>query len=273
MTVKSPAPESNEPARFRLLPLLFRRHFSPLKTYMRRDLQMVVVLNPKVATTTFRHVLLEALEETKTEPQLSRAWPFTRSRRQLLAPPLDYLDLFLHPKRYRFFGFVRNPYSRLVSAWRDKCRLDADGAPVARSMKRELPAIRQFASQNELDGAAPGSEIPFSTFVDYVESQEEGTRNHHWDTQASVLATDLIRYDRLYSLESDFTNGMSRIFSEFGLSHEWVARRLATPLNSVEGSDQQTYTRDLADRVFRIYRTDFEQFGYDRDSWRKSSAA
>ena len=273
MTVESSAPDSQEPARFRLFPLLFRRHFSPLKTYLRRDLRMVVVLNPKVATTTFRHVLLEALDATDTEPQLSRAWPLRRSRRHLIAPPLDYFDLFQHPDRYRFFGFVRNPYARLISAWRDKFRLDANGLPMARSMKRELPAVRKFADQNGLDGAAPGSSLPFATFVDYVESQAEGARNHHWDAQSVVLATDLIHYDRLYTLENDYFDGMLQIFSELGLSREWLSERLAKPLNKVERPDEQVYTTELADRVFRIYQNDFEQFGYDRNSWREDGSS
>jgi hypothetical protein len=243
------------------------------KTYLRRDLQMVVVLNPKVATTTFRQVLLDALQVTQARPQLSRIWPVDHRRRHLFAPPSDYFDLFLHPYRYSFSCFIRNPYSRLVSAWRDKCRLDRNGMPVARSMSSEIPAIKRFAEVRNLAGAMPRSDIPFATLVEYIESQREGSRNHHWDSQRSVLSTDLIHYDNKYRIESDFVLGMSRILSKLGVTEEWISQRLATPLNKSDKPAGQVYTQDLADRVYRLYRGDFEQFGYDRNSWQNLSAS
>ncbi len=254
-----------------LLQLLFRRHFSPYRAYLRRDLRMVVVLNPKVATTTFRKVLLDALQVTQTRPQLGRIWPFDYSRRHLFSPPADYFDLFLHPRRYRFSCFVRNPYFRLLSAWRDKFRLDVNGMPAARSMSRELPAIRRFARARNLAGAGHGVDVPFATFVEYVESQKEGARNHHWDSQCSVLATDLVDYDDVYRIETELVRGMSQIFSGFGLPEEWLSGRLARPLNKSDRTVAQVYTSDLADRVYRLYRSDFEQFGYDHNSWRQLS--
>lgn len=141
------------------------------------------------------------------------------------------------------------------------------GMPAARSMSREMPAIRRFAKARNLDGASPRSDIPFATFVEYVEYQKEGWRNHHWDSQCSVLAIDLIDYDNVYPIESELALGMSQILSNFGLSEEWVSNRLAKPLNTSDKPVGQVYTPDLADRVYRLYRRDFEQFGYDRNSW------
>jgi hypothetical protein len=230
---------------------------------------MVVMLNPKVATTTFRQVVLDALQATEAKPQLGRIWPLEHRRRHLFSPPSDYVDLFLNPQRYRFYCFIRNPYARLLSAWRDKCRLDSNGRPAARSMSREVPAIRKFARARSLSGADAGSEIPFETLIAHIESQKEGSRNHHWDSQRSVLATDLIRYDGVYRIESDFALGMSQILSRFGVTDEWLSDRLAVPLNSSDRPVGQIYTRDLADRVYRLYRGDFEQFGYGCDSWRQ----
>jgi len=228
---------------------------------------MVVVLNPKVATTTFRQILVDALQASESKPLLSRLWPVGYWRRYLVAPPSDFLDLFLHPQRYRFACFVRNPYSRLVSAWKDKCTLDRDGMPAARSMSREMPAIRRFAKARNLIGASPRSDVPFATFVEYVEFQKEGSRNHHWDSQCSVLATDLINYDNVYQIESEFALGMSQILSTFGLSEEWLSGRLAWQFNKSDKPVGQVYTPDLADRVYRLYRRDFERFGYDHNSW------
>jgi hypothetical protein len=64
---------------------------------------------------------------------------------------------------------------------------------------------------------------------------------------------------------------MSQIFSGFGLPEEWLSGRLARPLNKSDRTVAQVYTSDLADRVYRLYRSDFEQFGYDHNSWRQLS--
>jgi hypothetical protein len=269
MTDKLSRKESNRESRMGLFPIIFRRHFSPFKIYIRRDLRMVVVLSPKVATTTFRKVLLDALRVTGTKPQLGRVWPFDYRRRHLFSSPSDYFDVFRRPELYRFYCFVRNPYSRLLSAWLDKFVLDLNKMPAARSMKRELPRIRKFAKARSLEGATPGSQMPFGTFVEYVKSQKEGSRNHHWDTQRSVLASDRIEYQSIFQLESEFTIGMSEIFSKIGVSQEWLTDALARPINASDKPVEPVYTKDMADSVYHLYRDDFEEFGYDRDSWRQ----
>ena len=43
--------------------------------------------------------------------------------------------------------------------------------------------VRRFAVEQNLPGSDPESAIPFATFVSYVESQPEGRRDQHWDTQ------------------------------------------------------------------------------------------
>ncbi len=249
------------------LRIVARRHFSPFKIYVRRDLQLAVFLNPKVGSTTFRRVLVEGLQEANVSPTLSRAWPIRLSRRYLSAPPADYLDLISRPHNYKFHCFVRNPYARLLSAWKDKFSLTPEGKPAARSMKRELPAVRRFAQRNGLPGDAPGSAVPFETFLAYVESQRQGQRNQHWDTQVSVLACDAIQYEQTYQMESQFNEGMTHILTQVGLSPEWLAERLATPRNPSRKLNTTVYNADLAERVYNIYRADFEQFGYARDGW------
>jgi hypothetical protein len=249
------------------LPIVSRPHFSPFKLYIRRDLELAVFLNPKVGTTTFRQILVEGLQAAGAAPGLSRLWPLRDSRRYLSAPPADYLDLLLHPQRYQFHCFVRNPYARLLSAWKNKFVLDENGASAIRSMRSELPVVRHFAERRELAGADAGSPVPFATFVAYVESLREGRRNQHWDTQRSVLATDLINYDHVYQMETEFADGMTQILTRVGLSEAWVAERLQKPRNASRKLHEPAYDADLASRVYQIYREDFEQFGYDRSSW------
>ena len=137
-------------------------------------------------------------------------------------------------------------------------------------MKRLVPVMRRFAAERNLPGQQADTKIPFSTFIGFIESQRAGRRNHHWDTQQSVLFTNLIEYDRIYRMESEFVSGMTQILTQIGLPTEWVERNLAQPRNASGRVKESVYTPELADRVYRIYEPDFATFGYDRDSWRET---
>ncbi|MDX1946022.1 MAG: sulfotransferase family 2 domain-containing protein [Pirellulaceae bacterium] len=254
--------------RFLGLRLAWQKHFSPFKTYLRRDRGVIVFLNPKVGTTMFRSVLMDALKASGAKTQLSRWWPLRHTRRLLTAPPADFLHAALHPERYTAYAFVRNPYSRLLSAWRDKFAARHDDAAPPRALARTLPGLRKFAASRGLPLAADDAKVPFATFVAYVEWQHEGTRDHHWDTQRSVLCSDYIPYGRLFKMETEFTAGVIAILTHLGLPTEGVAEKLAQPMNASRKLSQPAYNADLAARVERIYACDFERLGYDRESWR-----
>ena len=245
-----------------------RRHFSPYKIYVRRDLHLAVALNPKVGSTTFRRVLVEGLQATGVAPRLSRFWPMRLNRRYLTATPSEYFDLLRRPQTYKWHCFVRNPYARLLSAWKDKFTLDEEGQPLARSMHAELPVVRRFANRAGLPGADVGSPMPFETFVSFVESQDEGQRNQHWDTQHVVLGCDTFSYDHAWKMESDFADGMTEILTHIGLPGDWVRERVQKPNNASRKLSEPVYDQQLADRAYAIYRKDFDTFGYDRESWR-----
>ncbi len=129
--------------------LLRRRHFSPWKTYVRRDLRLVVVLNAKVGSTTFRTTLVEGMKNADIAPMLASFWPFNETRRYMTALPGDYLHAIGHRDLYSYRCFVRNPYARVLSAWNDKV-VGGHSTGYARSMKRLIPKIRKFAAAHQL---------------------------------------------------------------------------------------------------------------------------
>ena len=73
-----------------------------------------------------------------------------------------------------------------------------------------------FARRADLPGGMEGSAIPFTTFLDYVESQPAGQRDHHWDDQYHVLLMDDIRYERCFRMEGEFQAGLQEIFQRIG---------------------------------------------------------
>jgi hypothetical protein len=247
---------------------IFRRpHFSPYKCYLRRDLKLGVLLNPKVGSSAFRAILVEGLSQQGAKPLLGPLWPIGVDRRYTTAPPANYFHAFHPQSGYDFRCFVRNPYSRLLSAWNDKLVKGFHSPQYPRSMINFVPKLRKFAAARGIAGATDDAPFPFDSFITFIESQSEGRRNQHWDTQRSVLLTDHVNYRHLYHMETDFVAGMTDTLVLAGLPRAWVEQKLARPTNASGKIEHPVYTEALAERVYQLYACDFQRFGYDRNSW------
>jgi hypothetical protein len=184
----------------------------------------------------------------------------------MTAPLRDYRHAFKYPEKYEFHCFVRNPFSRAISAWNDKLvKGHHEGYP--RSMLKLVPVIRRFAKSKGLQGSDPNEVISFDTFVHFVESLPEGERNQHWDTQTSVLHADIISYDHIYQMESDFSLGVCDILTAIGIDRDWVEQTVSQPRNASGKVKEPVLDEALAARMLKLYKQDFSTFGYDEQSW------
>jgi len=263
-----PKPPSSPPIQKLTVIQLFRQpHFSPFKSFLRRELKLGVMLNPKVGSTAFRRLVVAGLSQSGQAPRLGPWWPMNRTRRYTTATPADFFHAFRRAEDYDFRCFVRNPYARLLSAWNDKLVKGFHAEVYPRSMRRLVPRLRRWAARQDLPGADADAPFPFASFVAFIESQPEGSRNQHWDTQTSVLLARHIPYRRTYRMESEFVLGMTEILGRLGIPDLWTRDQLQRPTNASGPVTEAAYDAALADRVYRIYREDFDRFGYDRDSW------
>jgi len=245
-------------------------HFSPYKVYVNRPQRTVVVLNPMVVSQSFRFALNRGLLEFRGLADVSegRYRAFKKAREFPFARLRDYVHAFRFAEEYSFLGFVRNPYRRLRSAWLDKLAFGhRDGYPRS-TRRRVLGPLRRFAREHHLAGGEAGAAIPFATFVAYVESEPTGRRDHHWDEQYSVLLMNHVRFAQVFQLETNYHEGLTRIFLQLGFTPEQVAQLVATQRNTSPPPVEPVFDEMLAARVRRVYARDFETFGYDPDSWR-----
>ncbi len=244
-------------------------HFSPDKIYINRACRTAVVLNPKVGSTSFRYTLSKGLHEVQRCKYASGGiYRLFRVAREFpIAPLRDYLHAFAHPEQYEFYGFVRNPYARLKSAWNDKLA-NGHSTEYPRSIRGwQLKRIRRHAAVRHLRGGDENSPIPFVTLLDYIESEPPGVRNHHWDEQFAVLLMDRIHFTRVFRIETEFVEGIKLILRRIGLDDPRVTSELDTLRNSGQKGGDPVYSQDLAERAFQIYARDFETLGYPEDSW------
>lgn len=255
--------------------LLPNRHFSPFKLFLDRNSHTALMLNPKVLTTFTRALLTEGYRDHlgHADPSDGR-WSFLSvPRRFPMAPLHHYLGFLRDPAAYALFGFVRNPYGRLTSAWKNKFldghhrSPDGSDAAYARSMrKHELPPLRAFARKQGLPGGTPNTLVPFETFLRYIAAQPEGRRDHHWESQSVVLMCDRLRYSRIFRIETELEEGFLTLGRRLGFPDPWVSARMDRRTNPSK-RQAATYTPELAALAQSLIAQDLDRFGYDPESW------
>jgi Sulfotransferase family len=251
------------------------RHFSPFKLFLHRDSRTALMLNPKVLTTFTRALLCEGykLHLSHDDPS-DRRWPLLSiARRFPVAPARDYLDFLRNPETYAIHAFVRNPYGRLASAWKNKFFDGHHSSPdhldnaYPRSIRRHrLAPLRAFAGRNGLEGGRPNSLVPFETFLKWVASTPEGRRDHHWEPQTRVLMVDRLRYTAIWRIEDQLQEGFLAVTHPLGFPNDWVISKLALPQNPSKAKTL-IYTPATAALARPLCGDDLAAFGYAPESW------
>lgn len=193
----------------------------------------------KSGNTFTRHFLQENLRETHSTsgPRtvgLSRVWKWNE------------LQDFSH---YFFFTVVRNPYTRLLSAYLDKSRL--------------AKSVREY---REIPGFETRGPVGFAQFVDFL--ADEGTSsNSHWYPQQALLFLPAHKQNKIVRLEN-FEESMIELLASLDIKIDSDHLRAVPPSahENCTGSAKlvsEFYNDRLLSRVFGLYESDFESFGYD----------
>lgn len=191
---------------------------------------------PKVASSTFRDFLYRYPE---TEAKLD-TFITTTSLEKLI---------YTHPKFNSYFKytFVRNPWSRVVSCYRDKI-LNAHP-------QHKVHIIKQY------EGLYPN--MPFSDFVDWLCASEgkDDNADRHWisqyklisDSKGKLLCDFIGKYE---NLEKD----TAKIMEKLQLPYSNLPKTNAKP---TEKSYQKYYNLRTKKLIEKRYKIDIELFGYD----------
>lgn len=209
------------------------------------------VQTPKVASTTLKRALVKLeirgtklkLEDIGLHPTL-----LTSVHVKPFQLPGQMFRSVLRGGAYKRFCFVRDPYSRILSAYLDK---------IAGLDKRGLGA--GFRRNYGLDEAAP---VSFKDFLELLKTGaiEEKNWDQHWRTQFTLVRPDLIKYDLVGKLET-FDDSYAEL--KVLLKDKIDDYRTIAPhkTNAADILDDH-YTPDLRAIVADLYAKDFEYFGY-----------
>jgi hypothetical protein len=196
--------------------------------------KFIYVINPVTGT---RSILKKLYKEGKSKYD-------TRFRRVKMAD-------IRGRDEYRVFTTVRNPFSRLVSAWRKQV-LNANTI-------RKIGLISQYSNIR-----------PRMSFADFAEEVSRGAMDSHWAPQCELLREDgrdigideYIRTEKIGEGYREFCKEAEVPYSE--LPHTASSKSL--PRTGKYQHYQKYYEEtdcDLIDRLERIYREDSERFGYE----------
>jgi dermatan 4-sulfotransferase 1 len=146
--------------------------------------------------------------------------------------------------RFFIFAFVRNPYDRIFSAYKNKVLHPS-----------ELNGKNIFRNHGVFLG------MKFSEFIDVVSVIPDNKIDRHLRSQSWFLChEEKLIPEYIGHLES-FDNDWEKINSRFNLGSP--KHKNATKSLNIDDYSEQ-YTHDLEEKVFNRYKKDFELFGYKR---------
>jgi hypothetical protein len=187
---------------------------------------------------------------------------FVHARENVPLPALIDLDdatqrNVLESSDFFRFTIVRNPYTRLISTWKNKV---VPCEPIAERLYLEIKGRLPDIRRKDL--------ISFDEFVSYLETKcDLSACDPHYRRQADHLFLKTFNFSHVGKLEN-MAETVAVLQPHLRLAESLIAGRqnVSTPVGLA-------YNENLADRVYSLYREDFGRLGYERNSWRAGQTA
>lgn len=222
----------------------------------------------KVACTSFKLWMLEVAGETPPRPFNEQIEAQRYSLRKLGQRAANQL---LQDPDYFAFAFVRNPWSRVVSAYLNKFQsVNVTSEPVIAKLRRDR-------RREDLT-----ADVPFREFIEHLARGNPRKFDEHWRPQHLFLKDRPLDFlGRFEHLPRDFAWVQQRLELETPLPHhnvtsyaeqsestECVADVTASKLKrrGPFPDYRRFYTPRLRDLVGQIYAEDINRFGYEFDT-------
>jgi hypothetical protein len=235
-----------------------------------RHYNIVFIENSKVGCTKVKKYLLEIDNWPKRWDELIDNEVHIHNKQltgMIGAADLSYsaLSIILKDPNYFRFGFVRNPYDRLLSAYKDKI-FAPQKSPDKKSYVGVACSIKS-AMTGEDRGRINLDKTPvtFAEFVNYVASQRPYDMDRHWYHQHLTMWHPFCKFDFIGQFER-FSEDLCNVLTKIG-----APERLITSVSKRDNpsflTHEKFYDKHLAQTVHRKFRRDFDIYGYDPKSW------
>ena len=174
-------------------------------------------------------------------------------------------------KNYYKFMVVRNPYSRIVSAWENKFKAHTGQSKwYHENVGRYI--IKKYRENPSNASLATGSDVRFEELVKFVGNPDETKQSrfdlHFWH-QMSICSPCLIKYDyiaKLETLQEDIDTIMEHITPGVKTQLPFLNANKRGDASASEIEKINSYFRNVTDidlaRLKQIYGLDTNAFGY-----------
>jgi Sulfotransferase family len=224
------------------------------KRYMYFDVQ-------KAASTAMKELLnhIENAPSIKCfigDDRASRRDMYIHTRPNVVLPSLLDLDddtqrEVLESADFLRMTVVRNPYTRLIAAWQNKVLVCEPGYEhIYQEIKGHSPEMGKK------------SLVSFEEFVEYVARKcDLRTGDVHWRRQVDHTLFRAINYSTVGKVEN-----MTAVLETLQKHLELAQPLVAKEKNVSAHSRPVQIGEELADKIYGLYKEDFETFQYERNS-------
>ncbi|XP_030632955.1 carbohydrate sulfotransferase 11-like isoform X2 [Chanos chanos] len=174
-------------------------------------------------------------------------------------------------RTYLKFLFVREPFERLVSAYRNKFTRSYN---TAFHKRYGTKIIRRHRPEPRPEALERGDDVSFAEFVYYLvdpSTQREEPFNEHWERVHSLCHPCLIHYDVIGKYET-LEEDSSYVLKLAGVDGE-VTFPASAKSTRTTGDMAATFFKDISPayqkKLYSLYRMDFLLFNYSTPAYLK----
>ena len=164
-------------------------------------------------------------------------------------------------KDFYKFMIVRDPFERLVSAYRDKFLHKSNDTYFAK-IRREI--MRKYRKNKKLVKAGD-DDVTFTEFVRYLIGTPHWKLDDHWMLYEDLCSPCNVKYDFIGSidtLERDLIHVMRKIHANETKYHVKQSNSGLAKTKAATASFFKKVPKEYFDQLLAVRKTDFELFGY-----------
>lgn len=218
---------------------------------------------PKVACTNWKRIFLVLTGKAENFSQVINLPASQIHNKNLFKSLQNYsvTEILNMTNEYTKFIFVRHPFERLLSAYRNKLEQHYDSSKYFQARFGKY-IIKNFRKNPTNVSLAKGDDVTFSEFVNYIVSSDPNRYNEHWQRMTDLCHPCLIKYDFIGKYENIIQDS-NFLLKSFGTSLKFP--KLSKPSTTASNLAKYygTLERKTILKLYRIYEMDFRLFDYD----------
>jgi len=229
-----------------------------------KDKKILYTVVPKAANSTIKkHLWAEGGIDLSVNEAFNKVHDYRQTAFSVESLSDQELNKALFAQDWFRFSFVRNPYTRIVSAYTDKI-LNLGEKTNGIFFKKQL-----FTADEK---------ITFELFIKRICAQNKHAMDWHWMPQSQLLMMSMIQYDFIGKIE-ELHDGLEKVYElcnlnknttlDFGdVQINKTTKNKTEILKKISEDQLPIFSSKLADLVYERYQEDFENFDYDKLSYK-----